>query len=136
MVALLLGLLLATICLGVVALPFFRRGGAELRSDAVADAYDVPVDFVSEVRRLASEHELGEITAEELAQRRDALRLAAAQALKDRDDAAWREITAPSDVEAQVLARRKSRARTAHLPGPRSEDDSQTPSSDQSSSNA
>jgi len=111
MLALLVGGVIALVCLAVVCAPFLRSRGSEGAQPSTDDAGSVHAWAVQELRTLETERAVGDINEEEFLKRRQELRLAAARSLRDQAAASPdRARVDDAALEAEVMAVRQARS--------------------------
>lgn len=117
MLALLIGGLIALLCLAVVCAPLLRSRRSEREQPSADGAGAVHAWAVEELRALETERAVGDISEEEFLKRRQELRLAAARSLRDQA-AASRDRPRVDDgaLEAEVMAIRQARSRRLVCP--------------------
>lgn len=117
MLALLIGGLIALVCLAVVCAPFLRSRRSEREEQSTGGAGAVHAWAVEELRALETERAVGDISEEEFLKRRQELRLAAARSLRDQAAASHDRARADDEaLEAEVMAVRQARSRRLLCP--------------------
>lgn len=117
MLALLVGGLIALVCLAVVCAPFLRSRRPERDQPSTDGADAVHAWAVEELRALETERAVGDISEEESLKRRQELRLAAARSLRDQAAASPEPAQVDDEaLEAEVMAVRQAKSRRLVCP--------------------
>jgi ribosomal protein L40E len=117
MLALLIGGLIALVCLAVVCAPFLRSRRSQREQSPTDGAGAVHAWAVQELRALETERAVGDVSEEEFLKRRQELRLTAARSLRDQAAASPEQCRIDDEVlEAEVMAVRQAKSRRLVCP--------------------